>query len=104
MGACNKFVVVILGGILFKAKITPVGWMSVFIGVVAGVVFAIAKARPVEQPGGGTEKPRAEAVVSFSDIEDDDEDSGLTRAPLLSGMTASGDEERSTRSEIRSRR
>lgn len=45
VGACNKFLVVILGGILFQANISPVGWLSVCFGVVAGVIFALAKAK-----------------------------------------------------------
>lgn len=43
VGACNKFSVVILGGILFRAKISPQGWVSVVFGVLAGIVFAFAK-------------------------------------------------------------
>lgn len=44
VGACNKFPVVVFGALLFHVRITPVGWMSVFVGVLAGIIFALAKA------------------------------------------------------------
>lgn len=44
-GACNKIPVVILGAILFNTHISPEGWLSVFFGIFAGVIFAVAKAR-----------------------------------------------------------
>lgn len=63
VGACNKFVVVILGGILFKAKITPIGWISVFFGVVAGLVFAVAKIAPRQKDGHRQETGQVTATV-----------------------------------------
>lgn len=94
VGACNKFVVVILGGILFKAKITPVGWVSVFFGVLAGVVFAVAKAGPKEQPGParGTDRD-SDAIVDLSDEDEDqvvtsllvDDEDRLSRGTLRAG-------------------
>lgn len=43
-GACNKIPVVILGAVLFQTYISPQGWLSVFFGISAGLIFAIAKA------------------------------------------------------------
>lgn len=45
VGACNKFLVVILGGFLFHVNISPMGWVSVLFGVSAGVVFAVEKSK-----------------------------------------------------------
>lgn len=44
VGAANKVFVVILGAILFDAKISPAGWVGVGMGTLAGLCFAIAKA------------------------------------------------------------
>ncbi|PXF47493.1 GDP-mannose transporter 1 [Gracilariopsis chorda] len=43
LGACNKFSVVLLGAVLFNTNISPLGWVSVIAGVMAGVLFAISK-------------------------------------------------------------
>lgn len=45
VGACNKFPVVVLGALLFHVKISFYGWISIFVGVIAGVLFAVAKAQ-----------------------------------------------------------
>lgn len=44
VGACNKFPIVILGAILFRTHISTVAWISVSFGLLAGIIFAIAKA------------------------------------------------------------
>lgn len=75
VGACNKFSVVILGGILFHANITAMGWVSVSFGVLAGMIFAVAKARgavtkvDTEDDRGSD---RDEVSVDASEISDDD--------------------------------
>lgn len=75
-GACNKFVVVILGGMLFQANITPVGWVSVFFGVLAGVVFAVAKAN-VREKVGDTEKENVVSVhTTVIDVDGYESDDG----------------------------
>lgn len=44
VGACNKFPVVVLGAMLFHTRISKVTWASVMVGVLGGVLFAVAKA------------------------------------------------------------
>lgn len=73
VGACNKFLVVILGAILFDSKVSPMGWVSVLFGVSAGVVFAVekAKAKRLPSPEQASENPRhvSRLNVSKEDIE-----------------------------------
>ena len=64
VGACNKFVVVILGGLLFKAKIASSGWLSIGLGVLAGVMFAIAKARDQSQDNKTAKNEREKRISS----------------------------------------
>lgn len=45
VGAANKVFVVVLGAVLFHAKISRTGWIGVLMGTLAGFCFAFAKAR-----------------------------------------------------------
>lgn len=85
VGSCNKFVVVILGGMLFQANITPVGWLSVFFGILAGVVFAVAKAN-VCQKVAETEKEKEFSVngtvIDVDAFENDDREETVAKSLL----------------------
>lgn len=76
VGACNKFVIVVLGGILFKTNITPLGWVSVFIGVLAGVIFVVAKAsaqEPTAETSLAEHKPGTAVELKAGDSDGEDE-------------------------------
>lgn len=45
VGAANKVFVVILGAVLFNAKISQAGWVGVGMGTLAGFCFVLAKTR-----------------------------------------------------------
>lgn len=72
-GASNKFLVVLLGAVLFQANISFVGWIGVMLGVVAGVLFTLSKARDAI---GRAKSKGATLSNSFSkvDLENSDDD------------------------------
>lgn len=80
VGAANKVLIVILGAILFDAKISPAGWVGIAIGTVAGFWFAMAKAKAAAQAkreqGERTEKKKVH-------VEHADADADSTAVELL---------------------
>lgn len=71
VGAANKVFVVILGAILFDAKISGPGWVGVGIGTLASFVFAFAKAKETNKSARREEskepmpEPDSETTVSL---------------------------------------
>eukprot|EP00190_Bangiopsis_sp_CCMP1999_P005578 CAMPEP_0198737096 /NCGR_PEP_ID=MMETSP1475-20131203/67693_1 /TAXON_ID= ORGANISM="Unidentified sp., Strain CCMP1999" /NCGR_SAMPLE_ID=MMETSP1475 /ASSEMBLY_ACC=CAM_ASM_001111 /LENGTH=351 /DNA_ID=CAMNT_0044500953 /DNA_START=326 /DNA_END=1381 /DNA_ORIENTATION=+ len=52
LGAMNKIPIVLLGAYLFNTKISVLGWVGIFISILAGYLFArmkMTKKRPVEE-------------------------------------------------------
>lgn len=64
VGAANKVFVVVLGTILFDAKISPQGWIGVGMGTLAGVCFAIAKARARRSKCSGVKEEKLKVAES----------------------------------------
>lgn len=87
VGASNKVFVVILGAVLFEAKISPAGWVGVGMGTLAGLLFAVAKA------SAGKEKGVAEVGVAREEkgVEDGDERDEI-RVELRKQGAEDGDE------------
>lgn len=84
IGACNKFNLVILSGIIYKDHISFPGWVSVFFGILAGVVFTYAKTRTAmaETPKDKLKNDMMSdigEVVEFISSDDDDEGADLIR-------------------------
>lgn len=70
VGAANKVFVVVLGALLFDAKISPAGWVGVGLGTLAGFWFALAKSRAAKSSVAAKEerlKAEEEEVVLVVD-------------------------------------
>lgn len=78
VGAANKVFVVILGAILFDAKISPAGWVGVGMGTLAGLCFAIAKAMAAR-----SKAAREEAMVEVEVETDEESEDVETKIELL---------------------
>ncbi|CAN8075043.1 unnamed protein product [Agarophyton chilense] len=65
VGAANKVLVVVLGAVIFDAKISPAGWIGVYLGTIASIVFATAKVRDSKKK----REPREQEVLNVHDEE-----------------------------------
>jgi drug/metabolite transporter (DMT)-like permease len=74
VGGANKVFVVILGAFLFNARITPSGWVGVFLGVLASIAFSVSKARTA----------RAAADKAADSAPEDDTKAGLKKVAVRS--------------------
>ena len=75
VGAANKVVVVILGAVLFDAKISSAGWVGVALGAVAGFWFAFAKAAAAKAANRAAPESAGKSKL-FAEEEEGDESLG----------------------------
>lgn len=76
-GACNKFTVIVLGGILFETNISVICWISVMGGVVASILFGVSKL----QNGGNLEVvPKTPSTVIAIDSDSESQSGNEEKA------------------------
>ena len=63
VGASNKIPTALLGHLLFNSQLTALGWAGVAFGLVAGLLYSVAKPepRPPSEPG---EPPERQAMIA----------------------------------------
>lgn len=69
VGGANKVAVVILGALLFEARISAAGWVGVALGVAASIAFSVSKARAARahvKADSGSPAPRPSAANSLT--------------------------------------